>query len=51
MAVWWLETSRHREPEALPCRRAELEEGDVILYELPKHEMPDRAGAGARHVN
>ena len=37
MAVWWLETSRHREPEDLPCRRTELEEGDVILHELPKH--------------
>jgi hypothetical protein len=23
--------------EDLPCRRAELEEGDVILYELPMH--------------
>ncbi len=34
MAVWWLETSRHREPEALPCRRAELKEGDVIPYKL-----------------
>ncbi len=37
MAVWWLETSRQREPEDLPCRRTELEEGDVILNELPEH--------------
>jgi hypothetical protein len=34
MAVWWLETSWGRTPEDLPCRRAELEEGDVIPYEL-----------------
>jgi hypothetical protein len=34
MAVWWLETSQGRTLEALPCRRAELEEGDVISYEL-----------------
>ncbi len=30
MAVWWLETSRGSTPEVLPCRRAELEEGDAI---------------------
>ena len=31
--------------EDLPCRRAELEEGDVILYELPMHNEPDRVSA------
>ena len=31
--------------EDLPCRRAELEEGDVILYELPMHIKPDRVSA------
>ena len=31
--------------EDLPCRRAELEEGDVIPDELPKHIKPDRASA------
>ncbi len=31
--------------EDLPCRRAELEEGDVILYELPMHNEPDRVRA------
>ena len=31
--------------EDLPCRRAELEEGDVILYELPMHNEPDRVNA------
>jgi hypothetical protein len=29
--------------EDLPCRRAELEEGDVILYELPMHIEPEWA--------
>ncbi|MDD5107870.1 MAG: hypothetical protein PHC49_19920, partial [Desulfuromonadaceae bacterium] len=49
MAVWWLKTSRGRTPEALPCRRAELEERDVILYELSWHVKPDRVIAhGAR---
>jgi hypothetical protein len=48
MAVWWLETSRGRTPEVLPCRRAELEEGDVILHELPCHIIPVRvSGWGA----
>ena len=28
-----------------PCRRAELEEGDVILRELPEHFIPDRVRA------
>ena len=50
MAVWWLETSRGRTSEVLPCRRAELEEGDVIFHELPLHVKPDRVSAyGARH--
>jgi len=50
MAVWWLETSRGSTPEVLPCRRAELEEGDVILYELSWYVKPDRVIAhGARH--
>jgi hypothetical protein len=31
--------------EDLPCRRAELEEWDVILYELPMHNEPDRVSA------
>ncbi len=31
--------------EDLPCRRAELEEGDVILYELPMHIEPERVSA------
>jgi hypothetical protein len=31
--------------EDLPCRRAELEEGDVILNELPMHIEPDRVSA------
>ena len=31
--------------EDLPCRRAELEEGDVILYELPMYIEPDRVSA------
>jgi hypothetical protein len=31
--------------EDLPCRRAELEEGDVILHELPMHIEPDRVSA------
>src|SRR6266581_30505 len=33
-----------------PCRRAELEERDVILYELSWHVKPERVIAhGARH--
>ena len=28
-----------------PCRRAELEEEDVILHELPEHFIPDRVCA------
>jgi hypothetical protein len=31
--------------EDLPCRRAELEEGDVILHEPPQHIEPDRVSA------
>ena len=31
--------------EDLPCRRTELEEGDVILHELPEHFIPDRVCA------
>jgi hypothetical protein len=31
--------------EDLPCRRAELEEGDVILYELPMHIEPEWVSA------
>jgi hypothetical protein len=31
--------------EDLLCRRAELEEGDVILLELPMHIEPDRVSA------
>jgi len=31
--------------EDLPCRRAELEEGDVILLELPMQIEPDRVSA------
>jgi hypothetical protein len=31
--------------EDLPCRRAELEEGDVILLELPMHIEPERVSA------
>ena len=31
--------------EDLPCQRTELEEGDVIPYELPQHIKPDRAHA------
>ena len=28
-----------------PCRRAELEERDVIPQELPEHDIPDRVSA------
>ena len=31
--------------EDLPCQRTELEEGDVILLELPEHIKPDRVRA------
>jgi len=31
-----------------PCRRAELEEGDVISYELPDHFNPTGFVYGAR---
>jgi hypothetical protein len=27
------------------CRRAELEERDVILHGLPEHDIPDRVSA------
>ena len=50
LAIGRLETSRGSTPEVLPCRRAELEEGDVLLYELSWHVKPDRVIAhGARH--
>jgi hypothetical protein len=28
-----------------PCRRAELEERDVIPHELPEHDIPDWVSA------
>jgi len=34
MTVWWLDASRGKTPEVLPCQRAELKEGDVIPYVL-----------------
>jgi hypothetical protein len=34
--------------EDLPCRRTELEEGDVIPHELPEHIKPDRVRAMER---
>jgi len=34
-----------------PCRRAELEEKDVILHELPEHFYPTGYVHGARHKN
>jgi hypothetical protein len=51
MVVWQLETSPVV-PGRLTRRRTELEEGDVILHELPLHvQNPIGVGAGARHGN